>query len=278
MNKPTVEMEIERLDSPSRTIQPGPSALDATPMAPLRTLRPASNRTSTSTDGRVRTFVRDDPNADRQRIVVNREGCAMAAEAGLAPGLRKDLVDLEAAAAWSAEYQMTATGFWTNLQISLGAAAAVIAGVSSVSALRNSTLLAGISAAVAAALSAVLASIRPSERAQNHDKAGREYNAVRVALQQLLAEPPSAPTELAKGIEVIRKQWLSVSTTSPWVPRRLYRKTRRLVADGTPYFVDAPLPVPAVPASLGTRLLNRFSPGWTTRAVPTTNEVPPRAR
>src|SRR4051794_29742592 len=99
--------------------------------------------------------------------------------AGAPPGdISRESETLQRSCEFKAEWQGTAAGFWGNVQVFLGSAAAVLAAVSSGSAFSNKSELAGALAAAAALAAAVLASLQPSERAEGHQRAAGAYHAL----------------------------------------------------------------------------------------------------
>jgi hypothetical protein len=144
---------------------------------------------------------------------------------------------LERCCRFAAEWQVMAAGFWTNMQMGLGAAAAGLAAVSSGSAFSDKNVLAGSLAAAAALAAAVLAALRPGERADVHQKAAVDYHALTVEVRQLRgsADPADAPRRLA-AVVALERRAAALDAKSPWAPRRLARKTTKFLEKGEPYF------------------------------------------
>ena len=101
----------------------------------------------------------------------------------LPPDIDGEARRLQESRDFAAEWQVTAAGFWMNLQMLLGAAAAGLAAVASGSAFSDQNVFAGALAAAAALAAAVLASLRPGERSEEHKKAADEYHALVIDLR-----------------------------------------------------------------------------------------------
>ena len=134
---------------------------------------------------------------------------------------------------FAAEWQVTAAGFWTNVQLFLGAAAAALAAVSSGSAFSNQDVLAGSLAAAAALAAAVLASLRPQERAEAHQAAAAAYHAL--AVEARLARDGLAQ-QGADALASLETRKVELDTSSPWAPRRLAKKTEKFLRNGRRYY------------------------------------------
>jgi hypothetical protein len=156
---------------------------------------------------------------------------------------------LERCCRFDAEWQVTAAGFWTNMQMGLGAAAAGLAAVSSGSAFSEKNVLAGSLAAAAALAAAVLAALRPGERADAHQKAAVDYHALTVEVRQLRGSPePPDPAQRLAAVVALERRAAALDAKSPWAPRRLAAKTRKFMEKGEPYFDnEGPEPVTSAP-------------------------------
>ena len=141
---------------------------------------------------------------------------------------------------FAAEWQITAAGFWLNVQFFLGAAAAALAAVSSGTAFGKQTVIAGSFAAAAAIAAAVLASLRPAERAERHQRSAMEYHALAVDAR-LYREHKIVAAKIEPSEELTVLQWFeergkAIDKDSPWAPRRLVRKTQGFLETGRRYF------------------------------------------
>ncbi len=122
---------------------------------------------------------------------------------------------------FAAERQVAAAGFWTNIQLFLGATAAGLAAFASGSAFSDQNVLAGILAAAAALAAAVLASLRPGERAAAHQRAARSYHALGVDIR-IFRDFDAKPTNGRREVDVLRKllsRSAALDASSPWVRR-----------------------------------------------------------
>jgi hypothetical protein len=157
----------------------------------------------------------------------------------LPPDIDAEARRLQECCDFAAEWQVTAAGFWTNLQMFLGAAAAGLAAIASGSAFSDKNVFAGALAAAAALAAAVLASLRPGERSEEHKKAADEYHALVIDLRMFRefavapAEKEGQPLEVLAFLE---ERAVAMTQASPWAPRRLERKTKKLLADGRRFY------------------------------------------
>jgi hypothetical protein len=145
---------------------------------------------------------------------------------------------LQGCCEFAAEWQVTAAGFWTNVQLVLGAAAAGLAAISSGTAFSKQNVVAGILAAAAALAAAVLASLRPGERSEAHKKAADSYHALAVDLR-LFTQFSGFPLDAGSPQEALtafEARAVALAQSSPWAPRRLERKTKSLLADGRRFY------------------------------------------
>jgi hypothetical protein len=141
---------------------------------------------------------------------------------------------------FAAEWQITAAGFWLNIQFFLGAAAAALAAVSSGTAFAKKSVIAGSFAAAAAIAAAVLASLRPAERAERHQRSAGDYHALAVDVRlyrehEIVVAKIESPDEL-KVLEWFENRGKAIENDSPWAPRRLVGKTQVLIAKGRRYY------------------------------------------
>jgi hypothetical protein len=153
---------------------------------------------------------------------------------------KAELERLQTRWGFAAEWQITAAGFWLNIQFFLGAAAAALAAVSSGTAFAKKSIIAGWFAAAAAIAAAVLASLRPAERAERHQRSAAEYHALAVDARlyrehKIVAARIESSDEL-KVLEWFEERGKAIDKHSPWAPRRLVRKTQEFVATGRRYF------------------------------------------
>ena len=161
----------------------------------------------------------------------------------MSPEVSAEAERLQRCCAFAAECQVTASGFWANIQLFLGATAAALAAISSGSAFSEHNVVAGILAATAALAAAVLASLRPGERAESHQKAAGEYHRLAVDLRLFREfgrvpddEPQEAEAEPLDTLTALEKRVVALDQSSPWVPRRLAKKTQGFVRKGRAYY------------------------------------------
>ncbi len=144
---------------------------------------------------------------------------------------------------FAAEWQVTAAGFWTNLQFFLGATAAALAAVSSGSAFSDHSVLAGSLAAAAALAAAVLASLRPAERAEAHQQAAAAFHALAVDARLFRQLDPPPEQQAREALTTLERRTVELNTTSPWAPRRLARKTEKFLRNNQRYYDNEGPPV-----------------------------------
>jgi hypothetical protein len=164
--------------------------------------------------------------------------------------LKSEARHLEQVCRFAAECQITAVGFWANLQIWVGGLAAVLAAVSSGSAFADQTILAGSLAIGAAAASAVVASIQPNSRAESHLKAASKYNELRLDAHMLVVlEESMTPAQ----VQELANRLAKLASASPWYPRRLAKRAQSLIDEGKGYFDNVGLGHPGTPHQTGNR-------------------------
>jgi hypothetical protein len=155
-------------------------------------------------------------------------------------GVKTELQRLQSNWEFAAEWQITAAGFWLNVQFFLGAAAAALAAVSSGTAFGNKTVVAGSFAAAAAIAAAVLASLRPAERAERHQRSATEYHALavdaRLYREHGIVVAKIESSDERKVLEWFEERGKAIDKDSPWAPRRLVRKTQGFLKTGRQYF------------------------------------------
>lgn len=148
---------------------------------------------------------------------------------------------LERCCEFAAERQVTAAGFWTSLQVLLGAVAAVLAAFASGAAFSDHNALAGTLAAAAALAAAVLASLEPAERAQSHRRAAGAYHRLCVEVR-IFRDFDARPHNGRQQLEVLRKLMVrsaALDANSPWVHRSVGRRTEKLMQAGQRYYDHA---------------------------------------
>jgi len=144
---------------------------------------------------------------------------------------------LHRATAFAAEWQITAAGFWANVQFFLGAAAAALAAVSSGTAFSEHSVVAGSLAAAAALAAAVLASLRPAERTAQHQQAAATYHALAVEARMLHGfGGAGGGTPTLDDLRKLEARKVKLDADSPWAPRRLAKKTEGFLEKGRRYY------------------------------------------
>jgi hypothetical protein len=166
----------------------------------------------------------DDPNMDQHRI-------------GEASNVRAEAEDLRSRAEFAAEWQATAVGFWSNVELVLGSLAAGLAAISSGTAFSDQKVIAGSLAAVAALAAAVLAALRPGERSHAHKKAADEFHALAVDLR-LFGKfgAADAVDALEQALRDFEARAVNVTRSAPWAPRRLEKRTKEFWASGRRFY------------------------------------------
>ena len=144
---------------------------------------------------------------------------------------------LQRASAFAAEWQITAAGFWANVQFFLGAAAAALAAVSSGTAFSDHSVVAGSLAAAAALAAAVLASLRPAERTAQHQQAAAAYHALAVETRMLHGFGGAGGAGPAlDDLRKLEARKVKLDSDAPWAPRRLSKKTEKFLQNGRRYY------------------------------------------
>jgi hypothetical protein len=164
--------------------------------------------------------------------------------------IRFEAERLQRCCEFAAERQVTAASFWTNMRLFLGAAAAALAAFSSGFAFSEQHVLAGILAAAAALAAAVLASLGPAERSQAHQRAAGSYYALSVDIR-VFRDFDARPYNGRQEIEIrkLLARSAALDANTPWVPRRLGRKTEKFMRKGQRYYDHAYGELPSAPQS-----------------------------
>lgn len=163
--------------------------------------------------------------------------------------VRFEAEHLQRCCEFAAERQVTAAGFWIGMQLFLGATVAALAAFSSGAAFGDQNVLAGSLAAAAALAAAVLVSLGPAERAQAHHKAAGSYRRLCVDVR-LFREFDARPVNGRQEVDVLRKllaRSAALDANTPWVARRVGRKTEKLMREGQHYFDHAYGEPPSAP-------------------------------
>jgi hypothetical protein len=154
-----------------------------------------------------------------------------------ATDVRAEAEELRSSAEFAAEWQATAVGFWSNVELVFGSLAAGLAAISSGTAFSNQKVIAGSLAAAAALAAAVLAALRPGERSQAHEKAADEFHALAVDLR-LFGRFGAA--DGAKALEQTLRDFearaVNVTRSAPWAPRRLEKRTKQFWESGRRFY------------------------------------------
>jgi len=152
--------------------------------------------------------------------------------------LRSEIREFAENCAYRAECQITAAGWWGNLQLYFGAAAAITAGIAGASAFAKQSVTAGAFAVTASVLAAVLGTVKAGERAASYEHYGNEFNLISECahrLYELSAVALPAPPKLVDEFKGIVAQRDELVRKAPFVNRRLCRRAIRYLEDGESY-------------------------------------------
>jgi hypothetical protein len=149
--------------------------------------------------------------------------------------------ELEHVCTFRAECQASAAGFWGNLQLLLGSAAAITAGVAGASAFSHQSLLAGGLAVSSSALAATLTTLKPGERATAHQQSGSRFDKLMHAARHLQGVHAAHldDSDLESRLNALIAECDNVTSGSPFVNRRLCRGAQRSLSAGRAYYATA---------------------------------------
>jgi hypothetical protein len=153
--------------------------------------------------------------------------------------IRDEIKEFATNCGYRAECQITASGFWGNFQLILGAAAAGAAALAGASAFAKHSIVAGAFAVAAAVTSGILATVKAGERAAAHEHYANELNLVSEAasrLYELGAVDRSGPDKLLADFDAIVAKRDELMRKAPFVNRRLCRRAAHFLAGGDSYY------------------------------------------
>jgi hypothetical protein len=151
--------------------------------------------------------------------------------------LRDHAVGMAEDSAYRAECQITAAGFWGNVQLFVGSAAAISAAVAGASAFSKKSVLAGVLAVAASALTASLTAVKAGDRASTYESSATEFNLLTVDARTFAESGSSvAGVSEADAYKQLVKRRDDLARNALFVNRRLCRKAVRLAREGQPYF------------------------------------------
>lgn len=155
--------------------------------------------------------------------------------------LSEEAKRIEEDAIYSSKSHYEAARNWRNIYLWLGIPAALIAGVSGVSAFEEYNHIAGFTAIIVAALTSISTFLNPSEKAQAHYTAGLKFTSLKNRTRnfyeiELVESQNDNLKEILLSLSAERD---STNETSPQIPRKAFLKARKGIEEGeTKYSVD----------------------------------------
>ncbi len=152
--------------------------------------------------------------------------------------IEKEAKRIEEDCLYSAKGHFIAADFWRNFHLRIGASTAILAAISSASALSkfdNHNLVASILAIIVTALVAVTTFLNPNEKANAHLSSGNKYNAIRNKARMLYGirfYTVESERELALYLEELAGKRDELNENSPQIPRWAYTKARKGIEKG----------------------------------------------
>ena len=160
--------------------------------------------------------------------------------------MSKELRRVEEDSLYSEKGHFSAATRWNNLMLWLGAPAAVMAGVSGVSALSkfdNHDIVAGVLALLVAGLTALTTFLNPSDRATTHHAFGNRYNSLRnrARITAEVDAPTIAIGKLRTTVDSYAAERDDLNAKAPQIPPWAFKKARKDIEGGeADYAVDSP--------------------------------------
>ena len=156
-------------------------------------------------------------------------------------GLQRESLRLEEDCTYSCRSHFEAERFWSHINHGIGVPAALAAGVASVSAFNDRSVLAGALAVVTGALAALATFLNPAALAAAHHAAGTRYLTLRNR-NRFLREARLDPNDLRafrSDLAQLVERRNELNESSPPIPRLAFKTARKLIGRGeAKYEVD----------------------------------------
>jgi hypothetical protein len=130
---------------------------------------------------------------------------------------------------------------WSKAHLWLGMPSAVLAAWAGVEAFQNNPSRTAILALLSGALTATITFLSPQKVADNHNNAGREYNALRNQSRRVreIESLSGTPDSLKKQVDELADKKDALNSMSPNIPRWAYNKAKKDIDEGrAEYQVD----------------------------------------
>jgi len=148
--------------------------------------------------------------------------------------INKECQRIEEDCIYSSKGHFEASSCWKRIHLWIGIPSAIIAGVASVSAFEENTLLAGVLAILVAAMGAVSTFLNPSSKATEHNGAGNSYLGLRNRVRRFrnIELPGMNSDEAKERILAFGQQKDDLSSSTPQIPEWAFKKARANIEDG----------------------------------------------
>lgn len=155
--------------------------------------------------------------------------------------IEKECLRLEEDCIFSSKGHFVAASYWKAVHLWIGIPSSIMAGIASVSAFKEETVLAGVLAIFVASLGAISTFLNPSNKSTEHTGAGNNYLMLRNKIRRFRnIELPTITVDDAKEkILTLGQQKDDLSSSSPQIPDKAFIKARKNIEDGqTQYQAD----------------------------------------
>jgi len=151
----------------------------------------------------------------------------------------KECCRIEEDSIYSSKGHFEASALWKRIHLWIGVPSAILAGIASISAFEENTLVAGSLAILVAALGAIATFLNPSSKANEHHAAASSYLELRNRVRRFKnIELPGMDAQDGKErILAFGQNKDDLSLTTPQIPEWAFKKARRNIEEGQAEYV-----------------------------------------
>ncbi len=157
--------------------------------------------------------------------------------------LEKEIVNeccrVEEDCIYSSKGHFEASALWKKIHLWIGVPSAILAGIASISAFEENTLLAGALAILVAALGAIATFLNPSSKSTEHHSAATSYLELRNRVRRFknIELPGMDEQEGKERILLFGQQKDDLSSSTPQIPEWAFKKARKNIEEGQADYV-----------------------------------------
>lgn len=151
----------------------------------------------------------------------------------------KECCRVEEDCIYSSKGHFEASALWKRIHLWIGVPSAILAGIASISAFEENTLVAGTLAILVAALGAIATFLNPSSKANEHHAAANSYLELRNRVRRFknIELPGMEAQEAKERILTFGLQKDDLSSSTPQIPEWAFKKARKNIEDGQAEYV-----------------------------------------